>query len=452
MLARNKDLWFFLLVLLLSSWHLDDSLGDNTASRVAMVSVIVQDGTLCIDRYEQLTKDKALVNGHYYSEKAPLPAFAVVPFYWMARTTGLMHDSTTGELPKGLVPLSGFLCGTLPFALLVLLAHRRISAQGRFPWPRTVAMVAFFGSFLFVQSGTSFGHLPAALCTVLAWSARERQRPMLSAAWISAAVLCEYSLIVFPVTWLLQDAIRSRWSVALRSCIGGLPGVLVLLVLNNAITGHPFTLPYSQVASYAEERGVLGIIAPSWSAMYGLLGGTYRGLFCYAPLTVLAVIGIARSYRNIKLWLFHPLVIPSLLLFVLISAHTMWWGGWAFGPRHITVIAALLLIAGLPKIPDAAWVRWTFGLLGTVGIALALAAKNTVWGAFPSDVPQPIGAILLPALRAGNWTVHQWPVTLGLSPAVASFTFLLIFGSALLFIIRLDRGRSNFADAPVPLP
>jgi len=431
---------------------LDDSLGDNTASRVAMVVAVVQNGTLCIDPYEGLTKDKALVDGHYYSEKAPLPALFVVPFYWMARTTGLIVDGTSGQLPNGLVPLSGFLCGSIPFALLVLLAYRRSRSRASFPWPMTVSAVAFFGSFLFVYSGTSFGHLPAALCTVLAWLARERQRPVISAVWISAAVLCEYSLIVFPLIWLLQDVMRSRWSVVLLTCIGGLPGVVLLLILNNAITGDPFALPYSQVASYGEQRGVLGIVAPGWRALIGLLWGPYRGLFWYAPLTVLAIIAITRGQRSLKQWLMHPLVVPSLLLFVMISAHTMWWGGWAFGPRHITVIAALLLIAGLPKIPDLGWARWGFAVLGTLGLALAIAAKNTVWGAMPSDVAEPIGNILLPALRAGNWTGHQWPVMVGLSPGAASLTFLLIFGLALFLFIRLDRSRSTFPDAPVPLP
>ena len=452
MLERNRDLVFFLIVLLLSSWHLDNALGDNTASRAAMVAAIVQDGTLCIDPYEGHTNDKALVNGHYYSEKAPLPALLVVPFYWTARAMGLMADPAVGELPKGLVPLSGFICGSLPFAWLVLLAYRRMCAKGSFPWPMTAATVAFFGSFLFVYSGTFFGHLPAALFTVLAWYARERERPLASAAWISAAVLSEYSLVVFPIIWLLQDMVRSRWSVVLRMCIGGLPGALMLLLLNHAITGDPFTLPYARVAGYGEERGLFGIIAPSWHALIGLLWGPYRGMFWYAPLTVLAIIAMVRGTRSIKQWMMHPLVVPSLLLFVMISAHTMWWGGWAFGPRHITVIAVLMLVAGLPKIPDAAWARWSFALLGTLGLVLAIAAKNTVWGALPSDIPEPLRTVLLPALRSGNWTEHQWPAMLGLAAGAASFIFLLIFGLALFLFERLDRGWTRSPDAPVPLP
>jgi hypothetical protein len=452
MLERNRDLVFFLVVLLLSSWHLDNALGDNTASRAAMVTAIVKDGTLCIDPYKGLTNDKALVNGHYFSEKAPLPALLVVPFYWAASATGLMPDGAVGELPKGLVPLSGFVCGSVPFAVLVLLVYRRMRDNGSFPSPMTAATIAFFGSFLFVYSGTFFGHLPAALFTVLAWFSRERQKPLASAAWISAAVLCEYSLIVFPLIWLAQDAVRSRWSLVLRMCIGGLPGVLLLLVLNDAITGDPFTLPYARVAGYGEERGLLGIIAPSWGAVIGLLWGPYRGMFWYAPLTLLAIIALIRGKRDIKQWMMHPLVVPSVLLFLMISAHTMWWGGWAFGPRHITVIAVLLLVAGLPKIPDAAWARWSFALLGTLGLLLAIAAKNTVRGALPSDVAEPLGTILLPALRAGNWTGHQWPAMIGLSAGAASFAFLLIFGLALFLFIQLDRRRTPSPDAPVPLP
>ncbi|HRH68663.1 MAG TPA: hypothetical protein PLB89_04060 [Flavobacteriales bacterium] len=452
MSERKRDLVFFLIVLLLSSWHLDNTLGDNTASRAAMVVAIVKDGTLCIDPYESLSQDKALVDGHYYSEKAPLPALLVVPFHWVARATGLIPDGADGEIPKGLVPLSGFICGSVPFACLVFLAYRRMHEAGQLPWSAAVATIAFLGSFIFVQSGTFFGHLPAALCTVLAWFARERERSVSSAAWIGAAVLCEYSLIVFPITWLVQDVVRSRWQVVLRMCIGGLPGVLLLLVLNTAITGDPFTLPYARVAGYGEARGLFGIIAPRWDAMVGLLWGPYRGMLWYAPLTVLAIITVVQRRRSIERWIMHPLVIPSMLLFLMIGAHTMWWGGWAFGPRHITVIAVLVLVAGLPKVRDAAWTRWSIVLLGAFGLFLGIAAKNTVWGALPSDVTEPIGTVLLPALRSGNWTEHQWPVMLGLSPGAASCAFLLIFVSALFLFARSERKPASAHDASVPLP
>ena len=79
---RLPGVVFFLLVLALCSWHLDTGRNANTISRAAMVAALVEHGTLCIDPYEALTEDKALVAGHYYSEKAPLPALIVAPFWY----------------------------------------------------------------------------------------------------------------------------------------------------------------------------------------------------------------------------------------------------------------------------------------------------------------------------------------------------------------------------------
>ncbi|MFN6115556.1 MAG: hypothetical protein ACK46C_06710, partial [Flavobacteriales bacterium] len=89
-----RPLVFFLLALLLCSWHLDSGHNANTLSRAAMVAALVEHGTLQIDAYHTLTEDKALVKGHYYSEKAPLPALLVAPFWWAAYH---LHLITPGE-------------------------------------------------------------------------------------------------------------------------------------------------------------------------------------------------------------------------------------------------------------------------------------------------------------------------------------------------------------------
>ncbi|MCC6937762.1 MAG: hypothetical protein IT226_06020, partial [Flavobacteriales bacterium] len=66
---RGGTLIFFLITLALCSWHLDSGRNANTISRAAMVAALVESGSLCIDPYQELTADKALVAGHYYSEK-----------------------------------------------------------------------------------------------------------------------------------------------------------------------------------------------------------------------------------------------------------------------------------------------------------------------------------------------------------------------------------------------
>ena len=76
MSIRSHTVLFFLLVLFLASWHLDAGHNDNTMSRAASVASLVDRGTLEITPIQSVTGDKCLVDGRYYSDKAPLPTFA----------------------------------------------------------------------------------------------------------------------------------------------------------------------------------------------------------------------------------------------------------------------------------------------------------------------------------------------------------------------------------------
>jgi hypothetical protein len=128
-----------------------------------------------------------------------------------------------------------------------------------------------------------------------------------------------------------------------------------------------------------------------------------------------------------------------MLLYLLISAHTMWWGGWAYGPRHLTVVAVLFFATGLPLVPKHR--GWTLlaCTVGTLGAVLAIAAKSTVWGAFPSDVYDPISHVLVPALEQGAWSTMQLPVTFGLAPGRSAAMFAALFAAAVAGLVVLER-------------
>jgi len=85
-LPRGFLLVFFFVNLLLASFFLDAWLTPNSTSRGLPVLTLYEEGTLRIDTYSKFTVDKALVNGHYYSDKAPLSTFLVYPFYRVFRS------------------------------------------------------------------------------------------------------------------------------------------------------------------------------------------------------------------------------------------------------------------------------------------------------------------------------------------------------------------------------
>ena len=63
---------FVAVNLLLSAYFLDAVPSPNPTSRALPVLTIYEEGTYAIDTYEKFTMDKSFVNGHYYSDKAPL--------------------------------------------------------------------------------------------------------------------------------------------------------------------------------------------------------------------------------------------------------------------------------------------------------------------------------------------------------------------------------------------
>jgi hypothetical protein len=442
---RAPDLIFLCIVLLLGGWHLDRSQNDNITSRAAMVAALVEEGTLHIDVYHDLTDDKALVNGHHYSEKAPLPALIMVPFWWLLTALDLAVPSGPGSLSPDLLGWSGFLTGTVPFALIMLLVWSQLRDQPTPLSPTWMASLPFLGSFLFMYSGSFHGHLLAALLVLCAWRKRNASRHAAASAFIAAAVLCEYSLFLFPLVWIMQDLARRRWGAVRSMVLGASPFVLLLLVMNAAITGSPFALPYSHVVENADDERLLGLATPELNALRGLLFSTYRGLFVHAPVAVLCAGAVLmRMFRTPwRRLLLHPVLLPSLLLVLLISSHSMWWGGWAMGPRHLSSVAVLLLAGGLPLLPRTETMGWLLLATSAAGLVLTVAAKSTLGYALPTGVDPPFTELILPAFRSGAHASGQWGVAWGMKPQDATFAFLLLLLASLLALRWLDRRGSR---------
>ena len=436
MSRRAQSIVFFLLVLGLCNWHLDRGFNANTLSRAAMVAAVVEHGTLRIDAYHHLTDDKALVDGHYYSEKAPLPALLVIPFWWTAKTLGLITPGPHGLLTEDLLALGGSLCGSLPLALMILFVWTRLRDRTTVWPPATMATLPFLGSFLFVYSGSFHGHLLAALFLLHAWDQRRTEHHIPSGLLAGAAVLSEYSLFVFPLTWVVQDLVQRRWGALRGLAIGGAPMILLLMAMNAAVSGSPFTLPYSHVASHVDTSGVFGMSIPAFDALWGLLFSFYRGLFTHAPVALLcmAVFFMRPEILRPRTWFTHPLIIPAILLILMMSAHSMWWGGWAFGPRHLSTLAVLILAGGLPLVPHAAWARWTFAGLCAWGLLYNLAAKGTTGYSLPTQVMHPFTEMIWPGVVAKSFTDMQWTNALGFSGVMGMAMFLLGLFASLRFM------------------
>ncbi len=416
----------FLLLLAICSWYPDLGRNANTISRAATVAAITEHGDLCIDAYHEQTADKAFVNGHYYSEKAPLPALLVAPVWLTAYHLGWVTPGACGLLTDGLIALGGFLCGSLPLALIMLYTWRRL--EERHPPHRAylLSLFAFLGAFPFLYAGSFQGHLLAALFLLLAWETRRRQRYLVCGLLAGAAVMCEYSLFLFPLAWSVQGAYRRQWPALTSFFWGGLPALVLLVAHNTAVSGSPFSLPYDHTALHGDTSRYLGLALPSPRALWGLLFSGYRGLFVHAPITLLILYHMAARpiVADLRSILLHPLIVPSATLVVLLSAHSMWWGGWAWGPRHLTSLAVLLLATGLPLLPWAPAVRRWFLCVGALGVVMNIGARLTSGYSLPTGIERPFLDVVLPALLNGHTGGGPWTDLLHLGPIAGAAGFI----------------------------
>jgi hypothetical protein len=93
--------------------------------------------------------------------------------------------------------------------------------------------------------------------------------------------------------------------------------------------------------------------------LWGLLLGTYRGLFYLSPFLLFSVYGFVlffRRYPKEAIWF----SLTFLFMLLLFSIHIGWFGGGAYGPRYLlSVIPFLVIPVGiLLDTPSIAKNRW----------------------------------------------------------------------------------------------
>ncbi|HEX2041138.1 MAG TPA: hypothetical protein VHF24_00745 [Acidimicrobiales bacterium] len=162
-----------------------------------------------------------------------------------------------------------------------------------------------------------------------AWAA-----PLAGAAAGAATLLRTDSLVlVLPVLAVgLVVASRERRSVW-DFCLAAAPFLLAWGWYNHIRYGAPWRLGY-----YEDE----GFIYPFMRGLYGLVLSPGRGLLWYAPLVLLAVVGVRAAWRR------NPtLAAVAAILFLarpLFYASWAWEGGWTWGPRFLVPAMPALLV------------------------------------------------------------------------------------------------------------
>jgi hypothetical protein len=428
-------------LLVLTGFYVDTEVTPNSTSRIVATLSLLQTGSLAIDDLAEYTQDRSLVNGHYYSDKAPLPSWLFTVPIWALETI-TPSPSLKVRFDRAL-GLGGFLFASIPLAVFGLWLLR-----DGLSLPAT--SIVLFGTLLWLYSGTFFGHIFAGFLVVAAYRlAFLGRRPLLAGLCLGAAFLSEFptalAVPAFVLAMLGETNVDPGWrnrlswprvEPVLRLTIGFAIVGAIVLPYNASVTGQPFTMVYSYVSepAFAPMRNNLGF---QWSSivggLYGLLLSPSRGLFVFAPICLLVFVKGRSWLRGLRKASGIPASVTfffaSLLLF---SSYYMWAGGWAYGPRHLIpalmlVSAELASVVGDEERDARTWVRRGVLLaFGIVGILPAFAAKLTVQYLLPDFVVSPLPDVVWPAFRDGRWNGHAvTSMFLGWSPFWSGAYFVL---------------------------
>ena len=406
--------------------------GWNQNSRFDLVRSLIEQGTLRIDSYHENTGDKALYQGHYYSDKAPGLALLALPAVAAMRpvlaTTGVSPGS-----PRGLVALSYIatvfgvsLPTAAACACLFLLALRLGSSVSASAFG---AIATGLATPVWAWATLLWGHALAGACLVLALAAaamlQQTQDPVrdrfwgfvvgLTAGW---ATVSEYpaapasaivAILTLTVVW--PSGRQRRWRVAGSVAAGAVICVMVLLVYHRAAFGSSLHLGYSYYQAGAfpwMTHGFMGLTYPKPDVMLKLLFGCRRGLLFYGPVLAAAPFGLRLLWKNPST---APIARASAAIatyyFLFNASFSAWHGAWSYGPRYMGAGVPLLAIGIAPVWSRAgSYLRAVLALLAVCGLGLSLMGVSTT-AQPPNEFRCPALQLFWPSFSQGRFSLNQ---------------------------------------------
>jgi len=422
--------------------------GPNPSSRFMLTKAIVLNGTLSIDKSEveyYSGLDYAVKNGTYYLDKAPGLSFISIPFYFVGNElykAGIV-------LPKNDAFNYG---GDSNGFFFIILFTTFVSAFGVMKFYETLKLLNFsekvslasafiFGlaTLYFVFSSSLFSH--SFLAAALIFSIYEllkyqksgaRSNILLSGTALGIAITIEYTIIIFLPIFLLYmfmkakkiaDAKKYSQFLAPVALIG-----LLLAAYNTATFGCPTCLSYNYSTFIDTQKFDHDIR----DGLYVLLVSTYRGIFFFNPVLLLAIPGFYFLYkrREHEAIFFAMVVVAQVLL---ISSYSYLTGGLSYGPRHLIAIIPFMMIfsaAVLQHMPRKPVFFAIVAALVVVSAFHTLVGRYTSPLAGPENVQNPIYDFALEELMQSKhnnfWLKNNVTIFYSLLSAAVFFGIVLL--------------------------
>lgn len=420
----------------------------NVWSHIALTFAVVEHGTFAIDPYIKATEDWSSFGGHYYSNKAPGPALAAVPFYFvqfqLQKRLGILPDDARAR--NLAVYLANVFTTILPtLVALALLCPVLMSRFALTPRQALAVGAAWAtGSIGLVYAVVFFGHQTSAalLAIGLALSLGAKptfRRIFLAGLAMGGALACDYFAGIGVVAWTAwlawttrRDAQRLKlWSAWV---LGGAGPALVLGAYHYTCFGGFFTTPYAYINPTFLEMNAL--TAPEFARLLEITFLPFRGFFFWTPVWLLVFLSVRRIFADRP----ADLIAAAGALaaaFAYLSALPAAFGGACLGPRYIASLVplfALLLVPAVKRVP-----RFFLGLLA---VSTAFMLLGILTEPLPGDnLSNPFLQLIVPIMllnepRFPQWSIFRW---LGMNYFLSWLTYMAIWVSGLTYIARRTR-------------
>ena len=275
--------------------------GWNQNAHYALVRALAQ-GTPTIDRTrheigELGTGDVTLVDGHYYSNKAPGLAMTALPAFLVLDAVGMR---TTGDPTRVIWALHLW---SIVVAAVVLIVLVRRYGDALEPGHGAIgALTLGIATLVLPFSTLFFSHVLAAALGFAAFFVLRPGRPASPARAFAAGVLLGFGMVVeYPVAlvalalWLAVLAYPGRPRRAIAYTAGFLLGVAPLALYNLWAFGSLTHVSYEE-NQVEPIGGFFGVAVPSPGVAFDLLFSAW-GLLVNMPVAALGLAGGVLLYR-----------------------------------------------------------------------------------------------------------------------------------------------------------
>ncbi len=462
-------LLFVALALLLAFPYFESTRNANERPRLLQAMALVDTGTFAIDGPGARRIDpgpdiaRSESDGRIYPNKPPGATVVTAVAYAVARAV-----ESDGLDLRTYTWWARIFTGWLPTVVLAAFMLGRLTRGfSREPAVAAVAVYAL-GTPAAAYAHLAYGHqlTAALLCIGVALLVDavsgdplrlRSRRALLGGLLAGSAVTVEYGAAFagLPIGVLLLLRARARehrLPVAIAIAGAAIP-IVLLAAYHDAVFGSPLATGYHHVtnAAFAEKhgQGLLGLGVPTWAAFHTHFLSADAGLLAWAPLTVLAVYGLARASTHAD----DPtrsearVYLATFLLYAVIVSGLSFEGGWRVGPRYLVAVLPMLGLGLAEAIGQVRtrplWIA-TVVLFGVYGLVVNTLAAD-LWPHFDVDnIHHPVSEVLLPLWDKGL-EPHSLPRAWLKVDIVHALVVVTIAGGVLALARPIETTPATFA-------